>query len=426
MLAMIRTRMIQLLVTVTLLDTTFGGPTRQYFVSSPENMIVKSGDHIRLSCEVNDIGVGIVCHWTRDGFILSKDREMSGYPRYHMSGIHPEDCSLRIDPALAVDSGVYQCIFGDLKSREVTLTVNSEPGQPYIVQARDRDTMKVERGEEIQLVCESQGGRPPAEIQWWDGNGRRIVSDVTEHVSRIGDGRNFKTTSTLKYKVEDEKEITCTAHNDAFPQGKKSHGIKVKVKGEPKKEVKELDEGDSIKISCTEDRHLEGVKFKWFINDIEIVGETQNMLEIQQFSKSYDNSKVKCAKRSDGEILRIVELVLRPTENPEPRKLETKKKERQEPTSEIEGFNTKKKTMFTCVVEEENITEPKYVWMDGKLVKKNGVVEVVNNDKKMRCKVVPKATKKITKFSADLKKISKTLRKFSKELSKLTTQFDEI
>ena len=71
-------------------------------------------------------------------------------------------------------------------------------------------------------------------------------------------------------------------------------------------EVKELEEGDSIKISCTEDRHLEEVKFKWFINDIEIVGETQNMLEIQQFSKSYDNSKVKCAKRSDGEILRIV------------------------------------------------------------------------------------------------------------------------
>ena len=50
----------------------------------------------------------------------------------------------------------------------------------------------------MDLKCQSQGGRPPAEIQWWDGEGRRIVSDVTEHIMRMGDRKTFKTKSNLK------------------------------------------------------------------------------------------------------------------------------------------------------------------------------------------------------------------------------------
>ena len=51
----------------------------------------------------------------------------------------------------------------------------------------------------LKLQYESQGGRPPAEIQWWDGEGRRIVSDVTEHVKRMEDTKMFKTVSTLRF-----------------------------------------------------------------------------------------------------------------------------------------------------------------------------------------------------------------------------------
>merc|ERR1712013_381073 len=80
------------------------------------------------------------------------------------------------------------------------MDINSEPGKPYIMQAMEEEMMEVQEGEEVELQCESQGGRPPAEIQWWDGVGRRIVSDVTEHVKRMEDTKMFKTVSTVIIK----------------------------------------------------------------------------------------------------------------------------------------------------------------------------------------------------------------------------------
>ena len=39
--------------------------------------------------------------------------------------------------------------------------------------------MMVGAGQEVELHCQSQGGKPPAEIQWWDTKtGERIVADM--------------------------------------------------------------------------------------------------------------------------------------------------------------------------------------------------------------------------------------------------------
>merc|ERR1711874_337811 len=158
----------------------------------------------------------------------------------------------------------------------------------------------------------SQGGRPPAEIMWWDGEGRRIVSDVTEHVKRMEDRKTFKTVSTLRFKPSTGQQIKCSAHNDAFHTGKVSDLLEITIKGKPKVELKTLEDGDSVKIFCDNNKPLESKKFKWFINDVEIFDETKNYLEIQQFSKSYDKSRVKCSVKdsnNEDEIIRVVELV---------------------------------------------------------------------------------------------------------------------
>ena len=296
--------------------TVVGGPTGQYFLSTPQNTTVTAGQHVRLSCSISNL-VG-TCQWTRDGFALGTDRNLAVFPRYLMAGERDDVCDLIIDPVLPIDEGEYQCQvsgrdgMGPISSPSVTLSVNSEPGNTHIVQAREEDVMEVKKGEEVELQCESQGGRPPAEIQWWDGEGGRIVSDVTEHVKRMEDRKTFKTVSTLKFRPSAEQKIKCSAHNDAFSTGKVSNPLEIRFKGHPKVEVKELDDGDSLKIFCNNDRISEHMKFKWFINDVEIFSETQNMLEIQQFSKSYDKSKVKCVvkdRNGEDEIVRVVELV---------------------------------------------------------------------------------------------------------------------
>merc|ERR1719317_95066 len=137
------------------------------------------------------------------------------------------------------------------------LDMNSEPGKPYIMQAKEEEMMEVQEGEEVELQCESQGGRPPAEIQWCDGEGRRIVSGVTEHVKRMEDTNMFKTVSTVIIKSSEYSLIKCSAHNEIFPAGRMSDAVQIVIKGKPKVETKSLEDGDSVKIFCNNNKPLE-------------------------------------------------------------------------------------------------------------------------------------------------------------------------
>jgi hypothetical protein len=366
---------------------------------------------------------------------------MGGYSRYLMPGSVEDICDLSIDPVLPVDEGLYQCLVSGghglppIAAAPVTLTVNSEPGQPFILQAREEEVLEVQEGEEVELQCESQGGRPPAEIMWWDGEGRRIVSDVTEHVKRMEDRKTFKTVSTLRFKPSTGQQIKCSAHNDAFHTGKVSDLLEIRIKGKPRVELKTLEDGDSVKIFCNNNKPVESKKFKWFINDVEIFDETKNYLEIQQFSKSYDKSRVKCSVKdsnNEDEIIRVVELVHKQNTR-EPKALPKSFKDimneqpvsrKEKKTPKSDGMKTEK--MFTCIMEEETAVEPKYVWLEGRLQKLSPgeTIEATGNNRKYKCKVIPRGLKKINKMSKDLKKISKTFKKMSRILTDITLPKD--
>jgi len=264
--------------------------------------------------------------------------------------------------------------------------------------------------------------------------GRRIVSDVTEHVMRMDDRKTFKTVSTLRFKPAAGQKVKCSAHNDAFPTGKVSDYLEIAIKGKPKVEVKSLEDGDSVKIFCHNNKPLENKKFKWFINDVEIFDETKDYLEIQQFSKSYDKSRVKCSVKDENnvdQVVREVELAYKQNSrqpkavpksfkdimNEQPVTKKTKK------VSNSEGIKTGK--MFTCIMEEDNAVEPKYVWMEGKLQKSpDETVMATSKNGKYKCKVLPRGVKKINKVSKDLKKISKTFKKMSRILTGITSPME--
>lgn len=56
----------------------------QEFMREPPDQTAKVGDHVTLPCRVqNKRGM---LQWTRDGFGLGVERNLTGFDRYHMSG----------------------------------------------------------------------------------------------------------------------------------------------------------------------------------------------------------------------------------------------------------------------------------------------------------------------------------------------------
>jgi len=271
------------------------------FTSVPQNQTVSAGSDVVMSCSA---GTESVCHWVKDGWMV----EVGG--RFSLKG-----CDLMISPVLESDEGEYQCQVGGRQpsvSPPASLKVDTAPGHPHILQG---DSLKLDRGDTLQLTCQSEGGRPAADLEWWDSlTGRRIVSEVTQHVERSGHG--FKTTSVLSLPANKHMQIYCTAFSEAFPDVKQTSPVEVQIRGEPRLETVQLREGEDVKIFCHNNIQDSNAQFKWFINDKLIPDETTDLLEINQFSKSYDKSVVKCATGHD-EIVRAVQLEFNPEKKAE-------------------------------------------------------------------------------------------------------------
>ena len=66
------------------------------------------------------------------------------------------------------------------------LSVNTEPGRPRI--KTSEDVLMVEVGDEVDLECQSTGGRPAGQLDWWNADtGEQIISEVTTSVHRAGE-----------------------------------------------------------------------------------------------------------------------------------------------------------------------------------------------------------------------------------------------
>ena len=403
-----------------------GGTVRSaYFINTPKNQTATQGERVVMGCEVAPRSSITSCSWSNSG------REVSMDSRHWLEG-----CSLVIDPVQGSDEGSYVCsaktFNSQMESRAASLEVLVEPGVPSILEAREGDWVEVDQGEELLLTCESQGGRPHAELQWRDAEGQRVFGHVQEHVTRIGSSPTFKTVSTLRFNPLQPMAVTCTAHSEAFTKVASSRPLTVQLRRKVEEEEVKLREGGSVKLQLAENRG----PYKWLLNDREVEGETSNSLVIEDFTPDYHNSVVKCIQEKFGgeaRVLKIVRLLHdTSTEERKPRLHDTKNTEEddddlniQDDQPAVAADENKRRRLFTCVSEDGTGGSPEYVWVEGRLETR---VTKAKDEKGRgyKCTLLPGGLNKVKKIEKKLKVMSKDLKRFSRTLRKFTAPVSDV
>ena len=383
---------------------------------------------MRLPCRVSSVAGA--CQWTRDGYGLGTAPSLPHLPRYTMPGAGSGECDLLISPVLPLDEGRYVCQAGGSQSAPALLQVNVQPGQPHILEAREDGQLRVEQGEAMELSCQSQGGRPFAELQWRDGQGERLVGmDVEEHVTRIQDTNMFRTLSKLKMRVEAAMRITCTAHSEAFPAIRESAPMEVVLAGEPEMEVVRVCEGQTFHLECGDQANevTADLSYRWIIDSKEVEGEEEDTLKMIDFSRSFHKSVVECEvtdSLGQSRVARRYQLEHAPVPAPAPsttgRRLTSRR-----------GKEARRKATVTCVLEdgEQEEQEPEYVWVSGQLERMGGRSVVAGHDnkgRKYKCQVVPGGVNKLRQMAVKMKDMQKTIKRLARNLSKMTSSMDDL
>ena len=328
-----------------------------------------------------------------------------------------------IDPVQGSDEGSYVCLVktstSQMESRPASLEVLVEPGVPSILEAREGDWVEVDQGEELLLTCESQGGRPHAELQWRDAEGQRVFGHVQEHITRIGTSSTFKTVSTLRFNPLHPMAVTCTAHSEAFTKVASSRPLTVQLRRKVEEEEVKLREGGSVRLQLPENKG----PYKWLLNDREVPGETGNFLDIEDFTRDYHNSVVKCIQEKFGgeaRLLKVVRLVHDTSpDNRKPRSREYSLQDDQ-PASNNQGGKALRE-VFTCVREDdEGVGAPEYIWVDGALQTRTRIAKDQDGNA-IRCSLVKDGFRKVKLMEKKMKAMAKDLRRFSKTLRQFNT-----
>merc|ERR1712038_938567 len=261
-----------------------GGAVRSaYFINTPKNQTATQGERVVMGCEVAPRSSITSCIWSRSGTEISMDS------RHWLEGY-----SLVIDPVQGSDEGSYICS---------VKTSNSQlESRAAILEAREGDWVEVDQGEELLLTCESQGGRPHAELQWRDAEGQRVFGHVQEHITRIGTSPTFKTVSTLRFNPLHPIAVTCTAHSEAFTKVASSRPLTVQLRRKVEEEEVKIEIGDNKELSCGDH---EGT-FKWTLNGKPVEGESGKVLIIEDFTADFDNSVVRCLQEKVNGETRIL------------------------------------------------------------------------------------------------------------------------
>merc|ERR1712110_71450 len=392
-------------------------------VANPSDASVIRGERVVLECEAAPRSSVKSCSWSKSGAEISLDS------RHWLEG-----CSLVIDPVQGSDEGSYACSVktsnSQLESRAATLEVMVEPGMPSILEAREGDWVEVDQGEELLLTCESQGGRPHAELQWRDAEGQRVFGHVQEHITRIGTSPTFKTVSTLRFNPLQPMVVTCTAHSEAFTKVASSRPLTVQLRRKVEEEEVKVRIGANTELSCS---HQGGI-FKWTLNSKEIEGESGNILSIEDFTADFDNSVVRCLQeKMNGEtrILRQFKLMQEGVEGEDkgrkPARLEQAREvglQYDQPFEVVPEQPAESRNIFTCSGEEEeegSSGDTEYVWVNGRLEKKVKMAKSKKEGKGLKCKLVPGGLRKVKAMEKKLKAISKDLKRFSRILGQFSS-----
>ena len=364
------------------------------------DILVNSGERATLSClRVS----GTECGWLRDGYRL----DYRG--RYSLGA---SSCQLIIDPVLPLDQGRYQCKAGGWTSEVGNLKVNTAPGRPRI-EAGAR--LLVDPGDMVELRCQSGGGRPAGEIQWWDEDtGERIEGEGSSEVTRSG--QSFITTSRLRLRPEQAMSVKCSVHSQLFPAKKYSDRVRIKLIGEPV--TVDVDIGDSVSLDCEEN------KVNWSINSRDLPTERDRVLEVKNFVEAYDGAILEC--KVNGKVVKRFELKKKLMKSSEEKPLGQATKEITADLSRVVEnpiVLPDKYTIYSCgtneILGKKDI--PDSVTLDMNINDTDSGQHLAEDRKgrKYICKEFMKS-KKVSQLRKTLKSLSQKTKKMSKRLENVS------
>nr|XP_027204576.1 irregular chiasm C-roughest protein-like isoform X2 [Dermatophagoides pteronyssinus] len=341
----------------------------QRFLIEPENVTVDIGESIILPCRIaNKVGT---VQWTRDDFGLGADPRLEGFPTYSM--MHNDvtgDYSLKISSVTLEDDARFQCQVGasdkptnipGIRSQYAQLTVRVRPDNPVIVMdnhfnrqiqipspyhhhlqqqqqnnlqhREDVPILSTTVGNKIELTCESNGGRPAAELVWINSKNRPVKKGIETKITPMNDGKRFNTMLKWTFeptKNDHQKRLFCrlihptiAANNDNSSMA--SIMLEVKYAPEVKLDITRIASaavdgnasppslqslsvfgatnlhgrsGDRIRIRCQADGNPGGsetsMQYEWLRNNEPIIGDYSNELIIDQVDKSFNGAEIQC------------------------------------------------------------------------------------------------------------------------------------
>ena len=191
------------------------------------------------------------------------------------------------------------------------------------------------------------------------------------------DRKTWLTVSILKLTPQAPMTVHCTVSNDVFPTPKTSEPLEISLRGFIKPEQISFVKNKPLELLCNENE-TKKEKYKWILNGKELKGETENTLNILQINESYDNSKVKCLQLGNNSAYEAVNAfsLVYDKQRKDIRREKTivslKKNKISKPPRRLSSSSSSsspRRKVFTCFTEEEVSSEPKYVWINGKLEK---------------------------------------------------------
>lgn len=298
----IKTFLILLILSV---NSIVGEP--QYFIEEPQDVTANIGDEVILVCKVGN-REGLL-QWTKDGFGLGTTADLPGFPRYTLT----DDLSLRINPVSEKDVGTFQCQVGSgensrpIRSRAAKISVQLPPGVPRILDG-DNGVISVNAGGTGILECESQGGKPAADIEWTSGSGKALQLDsVNTRTIKDDETQTFKTVSSLRFQVGRDmhnKSIVCSATNIATTEARTT-SVRLNVMYPPKvvslginTGAGTVTEGDNVVLHCQADANPAPFAYTWKKNGAVLPGQTSQYLKLDNIDRSFNNAVVECEARN--------------------------------------------------------------------------------------------------------------------------------
>lgn len=134
-------------------------------------MEVRENKELKIECTVANAKPPAQIQWFRGNVELKsmdnrQDRNVSVGKRYNTVS------ELRITPTAQDDYVEYSCQAkhkalqpDNPMKATIQVSVLYPPGEPYIEGFQRNDKLK--RGQNVQLVCKSHGGNPPAQLIWY-------------------------------------------------------------------------------------------------------------------------------------------------------------------------------------------------------------------------------------------------------------------